>query len=101
MNPPEANCGPAEQKSISDRPPLIWTRRIGAACDTAQNSLPVWQPVCPITLMVRFDIERQKFTSAVQSVGAPGGVGKHWLSTSIEPLICTSVGLRPSPATSV
>ena len=79
MNPPEANCGPAEQKSISDRPPLICTRRIGAACETAQNSLPVWQPVWPITLIVRFDIERQKFTSAVQSVGAPGGVGKHWL----------------------
>ena len=53
--------------------PLTWTRRIGAACDAAQNS-PVWQPDFPATLIVRFDRERQKFTSAVQSPGP-----KHWL----------------------
>jgi hypothetical protein len=53
--------------------PLTWTRRIGEACEAAQNS-PNWQPPLPATLMVRFDIERQKFTSAVQSPGP-----KHWL----------------------
>jgi hypothetical protein len=53
--------------------PLTRTRRIGAACEVAQNS-PNWQPPLPATLIVRFDSERQKFTSAVQSPGP-----KHWL----------------------
>src|SRR5439155_17328488 len=79
MKPPLANCGPAEQKSISDRlPPVTATRRIGAACDTAQKSVPDWQPVPPATLMVRFDSERQKLSSAMQ-FEEPSVVGKHWL----------------------
>src|SRR5215468_7105357 len=63
MNPPLENCGPAVQKSRSDRrPPVMLTRRIGAACDTAQNSAAERQPVSPVTLIVRFDSERQKLT---------------------------------------
>jgi hypothetical protein len=41
------------------------TRRIGAACDTAQNSA-VLQAEELITLMFRFDRERQKLVSATQ-----------------------------------
>ena len=53
--------------------PLTWTRRIGAAWDTAQNS-PVWQPKLGlVTLMVRFESERQKLLSAMQLPPA------HWL----------------------
>ena len=47
------------------------------------------------TLMVRFDSERQKLFSAMQPVAS------HWLYTSTEPLMTTSPGSRPSPATSV
>ena len=47
------------------------------------------------TLMVRFDNDRQKLFSAMQPLAS------HWLSTSTEPLIVTSPGLRPRPATSV
>jgi len=75
---------------------LIWTRRIGAACDTAQNSALAVQFDAEVTLMVRFDNERQKFTSAVQLPGP-----KHWLDTLISPLIVTSPGERPRPATVV
>jgi hypothetical protein len=46
--------------------PLTFTRRSGAACDTAQNSPEARQPDSPATLMVRLDSERQKFTSAMQ-----------------------------------
>src|SRR5580765_6109864 len=71
MNPPLANCGPAVQKSRSvRRPPVMLTRRIGAACDTAQNSAAARQPVSPATLIVRFDIDRQKLTRAWQLSGA-------------------------------
>jgi hypothetical protein len=42
------------------------TRRSGAACDTAQNSVFVRQPDPPSGLIVRFDSERQKLSSAVQ-----------------------------------
>src|ERR1700749_5100141 len=46
--PPVAYCGPAEQYSISDRvPPVRLPRRIGAACDTAQKSVPDWHLVWP------------------------------------------------------
>ena len=74
---------------------MTWTRRIGEACDVAQNS-PTWHPLFPATSIVRFDTERQKFTSAVQLPGP-----KHWLYESIVPLIVTSFGEAPSPATSV
>src|SRR5215475_2047011 len=67
MNPPLENCGPAVQKSRSvSRPPVTLTRRIGAACDTAQNSATARQPVSPATLIVRFDSDRQKLTRAWQ-----------------------------------
>src|SRR5437660_5069371 len=57
MKPPLAKFGWL-QKSCSVVVPLISTRRIGAACDTAQNS-PFWQPMFGVfTLMVRFDNER-------------------------------------------
>ena len=75
--------------------PLTWTRRSGAACDVAQNS-PDWQPPLPATLIVRFEIERQKFTSAVQLFGP-----SHWLYESIVPFTLTSFGDAPRPATSV
>src|SRR5207253_9415651 len=52
MKPPLANAGPV-QNSISVANPLTWTRRIGAACETAQNS-PCWQPGGLDTVMVRF-----------------------------------------------
>jgi len=46
--------------------PLIFTRRIGAACETAQNSVLPRHPLWPVTLMVRLEMDRQKFTSAMQ-----------------------------------
>jgi len=79
-------------------PPFTLTRRIGAACDTAQNSVFVWQPDPPAILIVRFDSDRQKLSSAMQFV-VPGALGKHWLYTSTEPLMTTSPGDGPSPAT--
>ncbi len=79
-------------------PPLMSTRRIGAACDTAQNSVLAWQPGSPARLIVRFDSDRQKLSSAMQLV-VPGALGKHWLYTSTEPLMTTSPGDAPSPAT--
>ena len=79
-------------------PPVRLTRRIGAACDTAQKSVPDWQPVCPATLMVRLDSDRQKLSSAMQLL-LPSVVAKHWLYTLIVPLIVTSLGELPSPAT--
>jgi hypothetical protein len=45
--------------------------------------------------MVRFDNDRQKFTNAMQLLPV------HWLYTSTEPLITTSPGDCPSPATLV
>ena len=48
----------------------MWTRRIGAAWETAQNSAEDRQPVRPVTLIVRFESERQKLTSAMQLSGA-------------------------------
>src|SRR6266700_2952525 len=57
----------------------MWTRRSGEACDTAQNSAFAWQPVPPVTLIVRFDTERQKLTSAVQLPP------EHWLTETFGP----------------
>ena len=59
---------------MSETPPLTATRRTGAACETAQNSVAVWQPVPPATLMVRLDSDRQKLFSARQLP-----VASHWL----------------------
>ena len=72
------------------------TRRIGAAWETAQKSPEARQSVRPVTLMVRFASDRQKLTSAMQLVGV-----RQRLYTSTWPLIVTSVGLSPRPATSV
>ena len=74
------------------------TRRMGAACETAQNSAEARQAVRPVTLIVRFDRERQKLSSAMQSVELEP---KHWLYESTWPLMVTSVGAAPRPATSV
>jgi hypothetical protein len=52
--------------------PLTSTRRIGAACEAAQNS-PLRQPLLPATSIVRFESDRQKFVSATQPVAL------HWL----------------------
>ena len=79
---------------------MTFTRRIGAAWETAQKSVPDWQPVWPVTLMVRLVSERQKLSSAMQLL-LPSVVGKHWLYTSIVPLMVTSPGDAPRPATSV
>jgi hypothetical protein len=57
---------------------LTITRRIGAAWETAQNSVLVWQPEPPATLIVRLDSERQKLSSAMQLL-LPSVVAKHWL----------------------
>src|SRR5438132_273769 len=93
---PLANDGPL-QKSISVANPLTWIRRIGAACETAQNS-PCWQPSGLDTVMVRFSNDRQKLTRAMQVVLLGP---RHWLRTFIDPLMTTSFGERPRPATAV
>jgi hypothetical protein len=51
-------------------PPVTFTRRIGAACETAQKSPEERHPASPVTLIVRFDTERQKLSSAMQLFGA-------------------------------
>ena len=53
----------------------MMTRRIGAAWDTAQKSVLV-QGAGLLTLIVRLERDRQKFTSALQSV--PLAVVWHW-----------------------
>src|SRR6516165_1079458 len=68
------------------------TRRRGAACETAQNSAEERQPDRPATLIVRFDRERQKLSSAMQLVGV-----KHRLYTSTWPLI-VDIGRRGTQA---
>ncbi len=74
----------------------MWTRRSGAACETAQNSVAVLAASpAGTTLIVRFDSERQKLSSAVQLPP------EHWLSTLITPLMVTSPGFSPRPATVV
>jgi hypothetical protein len=45
------------------------TRRIGAACETAQKLPDDRQSDKPMTLIVRFDSERQKLLSAMQLSG--------------------------------
>ena len=87
---------------------MTLTRRTGEAWDVAQNSAEFAQPGLSggagtyaggvdgsVTLIVRFDSDRQKLTSAVQPPES------HWLNTSIAPLIVTSRGDAPSPATVV
>ena len=69
---------------------------MGEACETAQNSALEVQAAAVTTLMVRFDNERQKFSSAVQLP-----LLSHWLETLIAPLMVTSDGERPRPATVV
>ena len=78
------------------------TRRSGAACETAQNSVAPPHPLRapPVGLIVRLDIERQKLFSAMQLSAPPASV-VHWLYTFTAPLITTSPGSRPRPATSV
>src|ERR1700747_342019 len=95
INPPLAKDGP-EQKSKRVVNPLTCTRRIGAACDTAQNSATPPQPSAEFAtkLIVRFDSERQKLSRAMQ-LFAP----KHWLETLMAPLMTTSPGETPRPAT--
>ena len=88
-NPPLTN--PSLQKSWSDTLPLMVTRRIGAACDTAQYSNVLLQPGSSLVagtkslvdgadsgvkLRVRFESERQKLFSAVQKLFA-----SHWFRT--------------------
>ncbi len=72
---------------------MTWTRRIGAAWETAQKSSPASHPVLPMTLIVRFDSERQKLSVALQVVP------EHWLKTWAAPLITTWLGFWPRPAT--
>lgn len=75
------------------------TRRTGEACDVAQNSADRAHgpPGCGVgKLMVRLDSDRQKFTSAVQLP-----LESHWLKESTAPLITTSPGEAPRPATLV
>ena len=59
---------------MSDRlPPVTLTRRIDAACETAQKFAEARQPSCPaaLTLIDRLDSDRQKFTSARQLLVPP------------------------------
>ncbi len=97
MNPPLEKFG-FEQKSNSVVRPSMCTRRTGDACEVAQNSAAARQPVLPavLTWIERFESERQKLTSAVQSFGP-----KHWLNESTVPSTFTSSGDAPRPATSV
>lgn len=60
--------------------PLMSTRRIGAAWDAAQNSVPSVQAAAVVTVIVRFDSERQKLSRPMQLPGAT-----HWLLTSAAP----------------
>ena len=77
--------------------PVTCTRRIGAAWDTAQNSPEVQPaPAGSVTWMCRLEIDRQKLFNAMQLP-----VGSHWLRTLMEPLMTTSFGDNPSPATLV
>jgi len=46
--------------------PLIFTRRIGAACETAQNSVCAAASALAGDVDVRLEMDRQKFTSAMQ-----------------------------------
>ena len=46
------------------------TRRIGAAWDTAQKSAEERQSDRPVTLMCRFETDRQKLSRAMQLSGA-------------------------------
>ncbi len=62
---------------MKEKPPLTFTRRRGAAWETAQNWVSVHQEgrgaaspstsvSPPLTLIVRLDIERQKLVRAMQ-----------------------------------
>jgi hypothetical protein len=53
------------------------------------------QPVPPVTLIVRFDTDRQKLSSA------PQPLAEHWLRELTAPLMTTSPGEAPRPATAV
>lgn len=70
-----------------------WTRRIGAACETAHISFPVWQPsAVGTTWIVRLETERQKVFSAPLPF---------WPVAVTPPLMVTAPGSWPRPATSV
>ena len=103
MKPPLANCGPAVQKSMSESwAPAMLRRRIEAAWETAQKFAAARQPPCPGALMMlreRFERVRQKLTRAWQLLVPPPS--RQRLYTSILPLMVTSRGDEPRPATSV
>ncbi len=63
----------------------MFTRRIGAACDTAQKLPDDRQSLRPMTLMVRLDSDRQKLFSARQLLVPL--LSRHRLYTSTWPLI--------------
>ena len=69
------------------------TRRMGAACETAHISLPVWQPSeVGTTWMVRLETDRQKMSSEPLP----------FLPMAVTPpLMVTADGSWPRPATSV
>src|SRR5689334_17440592 len=71
--------------SSSCRLPRTCILRYGAACDTAQRSLP------PVGLTDRFSASRQKFCVALP--------WNQSASACTAPLIVTSSGDRPRPAT--
>ena len=96
MKPPLAQSGVPSQKSIRVTLPLMSTRRIGAACEAAQTSSPAKQPVRPVTLIVRLEIERQKLSWRSTRVWTPL---VHWFQESIVPLITTWPGFWPRPST--
>ena len=80
------------------------TLRTGDAWDVAQNSA-VCRHGAPLggagKLIVRLDNERQKLFSAVQLLVAGLDGGRHWLKESTAPLMTTSPGEAPRPATLV
>src|SRR5712692_8309217 len=94
--------------------PLTATRRIGEAWDTAQISFDCSQNGPPgsggagtklglfdrVTLMVRFESDRQKLFRAKQPKLVPVPE-QTLLKTSIDPLMTTSPGDWPRPATLV
>src|SRR5207245_2134993 len=85
MKPPLEKFGPEQKSNSVVRPLSICTRRMGAACEAAQNSATPSQPPFGPGAMwtVRLERDRQKFVSAP---------AEPRLCTSIVPVIATSPG---------
>jgi len=79
----------------------MFSLRIDTACETAQKFADERQPSWPAASMLidRFEMVRQKLTRARQLLVPPSA--RQRLYTSTLPLMTTSVGDAPRPASSV